>query len=86
MRRRTSSCTSEPIAKALRSSFEKGSRILVLGGPPFPEEIAMWWNFVARDRTELARAYQDWTDRTDRFRSVTTSLQRIEAPRPFWLQ
>ena len=66
--------------------LEKGSRILLLGGRPFPEEIAMWWNFVARDRTELARAYQDWTDRTDRFRSVTTSLHRIEAPRPFWLQ
>ncbi len=72
--------------RGLALFLEEGSRILLLGGRPFPEEIAMWWNFVARHRTELARAYQDWTDRTDRFGSVTTSLHRIEAPRPFWLQ
>jgi redox-sensitive bicupin YhaK (pirin superfamily) len=66
-------------------SLQEGSRILLLGGQPFPEEIAMWWNFVARDRAELARAYTDWSDRTERFGPVTTSLPRIEAPPPFWL-
>jgi quercetin 2,3-dioxygenase len=65
--------------------LEQGSRMLLLGGPPFPEEIAMWWNFVARDRTELASAYTDWNDGTERFGPVTTSLPRIDAPRPFWL-
>jgi redox-sensitive bicupin YhaK (pirin superfamily) len=66
--------------------LEEESRLLLLGGQPFSEEIAMWWNFVARDRTELAGAYTDWTDRTERFGPVTTSLHRIEAPRPSWLQ
>jgi redox-sensitive bicupin YhaK (pirin superfamily) len=71
--------------QGLAPFLEKGSRLLLLGGHPFPEEIAMWWNFVARDRAELARAYEDWTDRAERFGPVTTSLHRIEAPRPFWL-
>ena len=25
-----------------------GSRLLLLGGPPFGEPIVMWWNFVGR--------------------------------------
>src|SRR5262245_4332094 len=25
-----------------------GARLLLVGGPPFPETILMWWNFVAR--------------------------------------
>lgn len=65
--------------------LEEGSRILLLGGQPFREGIAMWWNFVARDRTELARAYADWNDHTERFGPVATSLPRLGAPRPLWL-
>ena len=37
-----------------------GARVLLLGGRPFAEEILMWWNFVARERTEIAMAYADW--------------------------
>ena len=45
----------------------------------------MWWNFVARDRTELERAADDWRAAGPRFGQVTSTLDRIEAPRPFWL-
>jgi quercetin 2,3-dioxygenase len=61
------------------------SRVLLLGGHPFSEEILMWWNFVARDRSELEQAYAQWEASTDRFGTVTSTLDRIEAPRPFWL-
>lgn len=37
-----------------------GSRVLWIGGPPFPETILMWWNFVARTPEELAQARADW--------------------------
>src|SRR5215470_13240822 len=41
-----------------RSSIEfksrNGGRVLLLGGPPFPEKILMWWNFVARTPEEIA--------------------------------
>jgi len=71
---------------ALDVVLGEGSRMLLLGGEPFPEEIAMWWNFVARDRTELADAFADWEAGSERFGVVGSSLPRIDAPRPFWLR
>jgi len=61
------------------------SRVLLLGGQPFAEEILMWWNFVARDRAELEQAYAQWSASAERFDPVASTLDRIEAPRPFWL-
>ena len=61
------------------------SRVLLLGGQPFAEEILMWWNFVARDRAELEQAYSQWSASAERFGPVASTLDRIEAPRPFWL-
>lgn len=57
-----------------------GARFLVLGGAPFTEEILMWWNFVARGRDEVGRARRDWQEGNDRFGSVASSLERIDAP------
>ncbi len=37
-----------------------GGRVLLIGGPPFPEKILMWWNFVARMPDEIAQARADW--------------------------
>jgi quercetin 2,3-dioxygenase len=37
-----------------------GGRLLLIGGPPFPETILMWWNFVARTPEEIAAARADW--------------------------
>lgn len=39
-----------------------GARLLVLGGPPFGEEIVMWWNFVGRTHEEVVGFRQDWQD------------------------
>lgn len=61
-------------------------RLLVLGGEPFGEQVAMWWNFVARTRDELETAWRDWRDRTDRFGAVPSTLERIEAPVPPWIR
>lgn len=36
------------------------SRVLLIGGEPFGEEIVMWWNFVARTQEEIAQAREDW--------------------------
>lgn len=40
-----------------------GCRILLIGGPPFPEQILMWWNFVARTQDEIVQARDDWEGR-----------------------
>lgn len=34
--------------------------MLLIGGPPFPEAILMWWNFVARTPDEIRQARDDW--------------------------
>jgi quercetin 2,3-dioxygenase len=41
-------------------SSRGGGRVLLIGGPPFPETILMWWNFVARSAEEIAQARADW--------------------------
>jgi hypothetical protein len=41
-------------------SSSTGGRLLLIGGPPFPETILMWWNFVARTPEEIAEARSDW--------------------------
>jgi hypothetical protein len=41
-------------------SSRGGGRVLLIGGPPFPEAILMWWNFVARTPDEITQACADW--------------------------
>ncbi|MCU1373502.1 MAG: putative MarR-family transcriptional regulator [Actinomycetia bacterium] len=57
-----------------------GAHALLLGGVPFPERIAMWWNFVGRTKDEMAQAWRDWEDGADRFGPVASELGRIPAP------
>jgi hypothetical protein len=61
-------------------SSRAGGRILLIGGPPFPEPILMWWNFVARTRDEIAEARADWEARR-RFGDVKAYRgARLSAP------
>ncbi|MEV5935171.1 pirin family protein [Streptomyces sp. NPDC052079] len=36
------------------------ARLVLLGGPPFGEEIVMWWNFVGRSHNDIVQAREDW--------------------------
>jgi redox-sensitive bicupin YhaK (pirin superfamily) len=65
---------------------EEQTRVLLLGGVPFPEPILMFWNFVARDRSEMEVAWRDWNDDTGRFGRVQSTLSRIPSPDPYWLR
>ena len=69
---------------------QHGARVLLIGGPPFPEKILMWWNFVARSPDEITQARADWEARR-RFGEVKTyrgprlsppSLARFAPPNP----
>jgi redox-sensitive bicupin YhaK (pirin superfamily) len=58
----------------------KGCRVLLIGGPPFPETVLMWWNFVARTPEEIAQARTDWEEHR-RFGEVTAYVgPRLDAP------
>lgn len=44
-------------------SLEKGTRLLMFGGQPFPEERFMHWNFVSSSKERLEQAKEDWKNR-----------------------
>lgn len=61
------------------------SRLLLIGGAPFGEEILMWWNFVGRSRQELTQAVVDWNTGDPRFGAVRGYAgERLIAPMTPW--
>jgi quercetin 2,3-dioxygenase len=46
--------------RELRLGAQAPSRLLLLGGLPFAEQIVMWWNFVARTGDEIAASREAW--------------------------
>ena len=59
------------------------ARVLLLGGPPFPEQLVMWWNFVGRSHEDTAMYRQLWEDRDGRFgavRGYQGVVSRLPAP------
>lgn len=61
-------------------SSREGGRVLLIGGPPFPEKILMWWNFVARTPEEIAHARADWEDRRRFGEVIAYDGPRLTAP------
>lgn len=47
---------------ALTIASIAASRLLLIGGEPFDEDILLWWNFVARTREEMVGATRDWNE------------------------
>lgn len=59
------------------------ARALLLGGPPFGEELAMWWNFVGRSHDDIATYRRQWQDHDGRFGTVDGyrgTVERLPAP------
>ncbi|RUP66643.1 Quercetin 2,3-dioxygenase [Streptomyces sp. NP10] len=64
----------------LRNTSPSRARAVLLGGPPFEEEIVMWWNFVGRTDDEIREARDDWMT-SDRFGEVKGyDGDRLDAP------
>jgi redox-sensitive bicupin YhaK (pirin superfamily) len=47
------------------------ARVLLLGGPPFGEQLVMWWNFVGRSHDDIAEYREMWQAQDDRFGAVS---------------
>ncbi|HJT92632.1 MAG TPA: pirin family protein [Mycobacterium sp.] len=66
--------------------FNRGggpARVILLGGPPFPEQLVMWWNFVGRSHEDIATYRRQWEARDDRFGAVQGyggAVSRLPAP------
>ena len=62
-----------------------GSRLLLLGGEPFAEQITMWWNFVGHSKEDIIAAHQQWLARDPRFGVVDhADERRLVAPALPW--
>jgi redox-sensitive bicupin YhaK (pirin superfamily) len=59
------------------------ARAIVLGGPPFGEELVMWWNFVGRSHDDIAAYRRQWENRDERFGDVEGyrgAVERLPSP------
>ncbi|MCP9274847.1 pirin family protein [Mycolicibacterium arenosum] len=66
---------------ALVNTGAEPARLLVLGGPPFGEELVMWWNFVGRSHSDIVEYRRRWQDHDARFGSVVGYPgNRLSAP------
>jgi len=50
----------EPGAATIPMTAAEDALVLLLGGPPFGEQIVMWWNFIGRDHDEVAGFRAHW--------------------------
>jgi quercetin 2,3-dioxygenase len=50
----------EPGRELLEITAAEDALLLLLGGPPFGEQIVMWWNFIGRDHDEVAGFRAQW--------------------------
>ncbi|MFD8143757.1 pirin family protein [Streptomyces sp. NPDC059708] len=57
-------------ALTLTNDSDRPARTVLLGGPPFEEEIVMWWNFIGRSHQDVVEAREDWENASDRFGTV----------------
>ena len=68
----------------LQLEVAEPTRVLLLGGPPFPEPLLMWWNYVARSRGEILEAHRSWSAGDGRFGRVASPLEPMTTTDPPW--
>lgn len=59
------------------------ARAVVLGGPPFGEQLVMWWNFVGRSHEDIVTYRELWQGNDARFgnvRGYQGRIARLPAP------
>jgi len=61
-------------------SLKTGTRILLFGGEPLPEERFLLWNFASHSKERLKQAAQDWKDK--KFPKVEGDSTYIPIPEP----
>jgi redox-sensitive bicupin YhaK (pirin superfamily) len=55
----------EPGSSSIELVATEDTRILLIGGPPFGEQIVMWWNFIGREHDEVVAYRAEWESRLD---------------------
>ena len=53
------------------------TRVVLLGGEPFEEEIVMWWNFVGRSHEEIVEFREAWQEQITRDGEVVADGRKV---------
>lgn len=69
-----------PGSTAVNIESDSNTRILLVGGEPFEEDLIIWWNFVARTAEEIEKATLDWNAGRHFPDVPKTPLTRLTAP------
>jgi redox-sensitive bicupin YhaK (pirin superfamily) len=67
----------EPGRSSLALEALEATRIVLLGGTPFGEQIVMWWNFVGRTHEDVVAAREEWQAQITRDGSVVEDGQDV---------
>jgi len=70
----------EPGRELIEIVAAEDALLLVLGGPPFGEQIVMWWNFIGRDHDEVADYRAQWQRLLDEGGVVRSGDDRFSLP------
>jgi redox-sensitive bicupin YhaK (pirin superfamily) len=63
--------------EGLNITAEDLAHVLLIGGPPFGEEIVMWWNFVGRSHEDIEGARADWMAQITDNSGLVTDSQNV---------
>ncbi|MCE7058289.1 pirin family protein [Algoriphagus sp. AGSA1] len=70
-----------PGVSTLNVYLTAGTRLLFIGGEPFPEPVRIWWNFVSGASDNLRQAVLDWNRFHTRFGVVPgQNHRRLTSP------
>lgn len=70
-----------PGVAALEIAAHEDALLVLLGGPPFGEQLVMWWNFVGRDHDEVVGFRDEWQGQITRDGAVVSDGQEVAAGR-----
>lgn len=67
--------------RRLQLQCREASRVMLIGGEPFGEQILLWWNFVARRPEEIEQASRAWNEHRHFGEVQGSPSARLVAPR-----
>ena len=66
-----------PGGSSIEVTAGEEARLVLVGGPPFGEEIVMWWNFVGRSHEEIVGYRDAWQEQITRDGEVVADSREV---------
>lgn len=63
----------DPGTETLTVQTQGATRLILLGGAPFGEQITMWWNFIGRSHSDIETARAAWQEQVKGFEATVAA-------------